>query len=474
YDNDGDLDLALCTGNVGLFDVAFPGDSVSFYFNTRYADDGVDGLRITTPADTVWATLEIRGMSDPSLIFLGLNELHPSSATNFPITSQHFGVPPYTPGVSRGIYIWRTANAVQVRCSTPDLNLDTFDGFFTASVPLPNIATFNLEDPGFGPGEPLVYRNDGGVFVDVSGSILPSYAFVNPRQVSWVDYNNDGRLDLHVIDKGNSAQPNPTDKLYRNTGTNFADVTLFERLRGTSIGLADGGVWGDVDGDGDLDLYLMEGEGPAYYSDGGTSNLFLNEGNRGPSIQLDLVGRDSGRHGVGTRVRLVVNGTSIYRTVEANSWRGFQDPLRVHLGLGGAAAADSLILEWTSGAVDSYGPVPAGFYTLTEGEPPTDAPLGGAGSVGEGFGLGLPLPQPARGTQTFVITSERPTGLDVTIHDVAGRVVRHLHDGPVAAGATSLAWDGRDDHGATVASGVYFVVASDGRRELVRKSVRTR
>jgi len=45
----------------------------------------------------------------------------------------------------------------------------------------------------------------------------------------------------------------------------------------------------------------------------------------------------------------------------------------------------------------------------------------------------------------------------LTIHDVAGRVVRRLADGHVGRGRHVLSWDGRDERGREVASAMYFV-----------------
>jgi flagellar hook assembly protein FlgD len=46
------------------------------------------------------------------------------------------------------------------------------------------------------------------------------------------------------------------------------------------------------------------------------------------------------------------------------------------------------------------------------------------------------------------------------VHDVAGRLVRVLFDGVRAAGAYEVPWDGRDEAGEKVGSGVYFVRVS--------------
>jgi alkaline phosphatase len=48
------------------------------------------------------------------------------------------------------------------------------------------------------------------------------------------------------------------------------------------------------------------------------------------------------------------------------------------------------------------------------------------------------------------------------VHDAAGRRVRVLADVAMRAGPHRLLWDGRDEAGARVASGVYFVSVTGG------------
>lgn len=62
--------------------------------------------------------------------------------------------------------------------------------------------------------------------------------------------------------------------------------------------------------------------------------------------------------------------------------------------------------------------------------------------------------------------------IDVRIHDVRGRLVRRLETAaPVPAGITRLSWDGNDERGVRVASGVYFVHLRASGRMLVRQAV---
>jgi flagellar hook assembly protein FlgD len=57
--------------------------------------------------------------------------------------------------------------------------------------------------------------------------------------------------------------------------------------------------------------------------------------------------------------------------------------------------------------------------------------------------------------------------VEVRVYTVAGRCVRHLVDMNLPAGAYTTTWDGADDRGEMVYSGLYFVLVKDpGRREI--------
>ncbi len=66
----------------------------------------------------------------------------------------------------------------------------------------------------------------------------------------------------------------------------------------------------------------------------------------------------------------------------------------------------------------------------------------------------VPNPFNPRTTIRFAVPAQQHARLD--IHAVDGRLVRRLLDGRVAAGEHAVTWDGRDDAGREVASGVYF------------------
>ncbi|MDP6801716.1 MAG: FlgD immunoglobulin-like domain containing protein [Gemmatimonadota bacterium] len=65
-------------------------------------------------------------------------------------------------------------------------------------------------------------------------------------------------------------------------------------------------------------------------------------------------------------------------------------------------------------------------------------------------------PNPVRTAASIRFSLPRADWATLRIHDVAGRTVRTLLDGPAGVGPHRLVWDGTDDHGGLVASGTYF------------------
>ena len=146
---------------------------------------------------------------------------------------------------------------------------------------------------------------------------------------AFADFDHDGRLDLYVngtITGGASWQ----DSLFRNTGSAFADVTP-PSLRALQ---ADHGVqWGDVDGDGDLDLALTGSR-----SDG--MHLVMRNGLAAADAARGLHVRvvDDKGHATlaGAEVRVYAAGTTRLagaRLVDSGSGYDAQNDMPVHVGV---------------------------------------------------------------------------------------------------------------------------------------------
>ena len=206
----------------------------------------------------------------------------------------------------------------------------------------------------------VLYRNDGGdAFVDVSSAA--GVASSSPSlSASWVDYDEDGLLDLYVANTLVSGY-SPANQMYRNGGDGtFVDVAQ-------SAGVADGGnsygaAWGDYDGDGDPDLYVANVSSMA-------NALYRNEGTTSKWLSVGLASTVSAPDGNGARVTAVVGSQRQTRTSDGGTGWGGQSVGPVLFGFGPTATSvDSLIVEWPSGLVTTQTGV-ATNDTLTLSEP---------------------------------------------------------------------------------------------------------
>jgi hypothetical protein len=115
----------------------------------------------------------------------------------------------------------------------------------------------------------LFANNGDGTFTDVTavaGVGLKEFTY----SASFADYDNDGDLDLYCANYGVGAK----NVLYQNNGDGtFTDVTDAAGVGDKSWSWM--GVWADIDNDGDVDLYVVNGRYPA----GEPNKLFVNNGN---------------------------------------------------------------------------------------------------------------------------------------------------------------------------------------------------
>jgi hypothetical protein len=210
----------------------------------------------------------------------------------------------------------------------------------------------------------LYHNNGNGAFTNVtSGPMLyppsggPSYG------CAWGDYDNDGYLDLFVVNYGgnNALFHNNGNALFHNNGNG----TFTQVFSGAPVQHSGGGscCWVDYDNDGFLDLFLSGGEpGPVPHL------LYHNNGNSNAWLEVKCVGTVANRSAIGTkvRVRATIGGKTFWQ-VRAIGGEGL--PLVAHLGLGDATNVDTLRIEWPSRTVQEFHDVPP-RQILTVTEPP--------------------------------------------------------------------------------------------------------
>jgi hypothetical protein len=91
--------------------------------------------------------------------------------------------------------------------------------------------------------------------------------------------------------------------------------------------------------------------------------------------------------------------------------------------------------------------------------------------AGRAFGLIGAQPSPFSASTRISFATEARTTVSLRIHDASGRVVKTLFDGVEDPGIHDVTWDGKDDGGRDLPSGVYFYSLSSGNRVSSLKSV---
>ena len=260
------------------------------------------------------------------------------------------------------------------------------DGSFTNVAPFAGVAYDQHGMPGSGMGASFadldgdgrldlvasnaasapafVFHNDGlGMFSDVSfssgvgGPTLPRFQWA----AEVFDADNDGMSDIYIASghlQDNVAlftyesyrQP---DQLLRGVGAGvFVDASAEAGITAATDDVSRAVAVGDIDSDGDLDLFLNNSNGPA--------KLLRNEGgDRAHWLMFHVEGTTGPRDGAGARVRVVAGGVSQVR--EARSGAGYlsQSDPRLHFGIGSHKAAELVEVRWPGGAVTTLRDVAA-------------------------------------------------------------------------------------------------------------------
>jgi hypothetical protein len=191
-----------------------------------------------------------------------------------------------------------------------------------------------------------LYENLGnGIFTDrgVSSNISMAAAQFVGWSSSFLDYDNDGDVDIFKTNGALKHLYGQEDQLFQNEGNGkFRDVSLELGEYFSKELVGRGACIGDYDNDGDLDIFIVN-------LNDHCSFLRNNKGNLNNWILIRLTGTSSNRDGVGARLKITAGGKSqIAQKKSTTGYLSHNDP-RMHFGLGKAEKIERIDIVWPSG-----------------------------------------------------------------------------------------------------------------------------
>lgn len=459
FDKDGDLDMYVA--NSQFYDTI---DSVYIYFpDLFYRNEGAYFVEAT---EAVGMGFMFHARQYGSGIALGdwnndgWTDIYVANGANFPnYLWQNMGDGTFTEvafffgcdGINDGGGIYGHSIGACFGDIDNDMDLDLFVANETP------FRGYTTADPS------LLYINQGPPFYFMLDEAWARGIKFYPKQSipTFLDFDNDGWLDLIItgLVNGNYAF------VYQNNGDGtFTDIT--ERA-GIILANGSGVAYADIDKDGDLDIVIEKGNTKYIYR----NQYDLVSGMTNGWVRFRCEGRDANKLGIGTRIYLHANGFWQMREIgtQYGSVRSQCEPI-AHFGLGSSHIADTIIVRWNSGTVETLLNVLCDtMYHLLEGTHLVDErPLPASFDI-------IAYPNPFNSSIAFdfrgatlrssLSGSNASERICVEIFDVNGRLV---HGNPLApvrvseetrTGVAPLIWTPKKE----LSSGVYLAKINIGR-----------
>ena len=183
----------------------------------------------------------------------------------------------------------------------------------------------------------------------------------------FADFDHDGDLDLFVANGDLNPYCTPMDNFYfENKNNQFEQIAYKVGLN--HFGLGRGSVVFDLENDGDLDLLVVNQKPVLAYPVPSRTLLYRNDSISGNWVKVKLQGINAEANGLGSRVKVVCGDRSMIREIDGGgSSHLSQNSTIAHFGLGNATIIDTLEVSWIGGEIQTLTNQPINqLITITE------------------------------------------------------------------------------------------------------------
>jgi len=347
FDNDGDLDIYL-VGGLGVQREVRGGTDRIDYRLVAHQPGTRHGFRFRVDGRLQLDVL-IGGRRRPEMVRLGRGRVAVGELPwmGEPDDDALQGAPEIDDGEDRGVFLWRDGNELVFVFVGDGGRYRAVSGHVAAGGAE---LISELQPPArTHPAPNRLLENTGGSFADVTGRAGVGDP-ASGRDAVFADVDNDGDLDLFVVN-GGTAFSNLPDVLYRNNGDgSFTDITEAAGVMGPVRGRGGSALAFDYDRDGAVDLFACNGDGPPPGNDGPLT-LFRNRTAGGGWVEVDLVGGAANRFAIGALVTARFGDGVLAQQRNAGTGRFSTSVLPLHIGIGKAPEVEIEVL-WPSGATE--------------------------------------------------------------------------------------------------------------------------
>ena len=305
-------------------------------------------------------------------------------------------------------------------------------------------------------GNAFLKNNGNETFTDVAAALGMSV-----NKICWgnnfMDYDNDGDLDLFITASG--GNPYRENVLFKNNNNG-----TFTRVIGSGIDnnyyASYGNAIGDIDNNGYLDMAVLNDNEPCL--------LWKSSGGSNKWIKIKLKGTYSNKEAIGSLIYVYKGGTSFVRTVHCGQSYCSQNSFVQTIGVGTTNIIDSIAVKFPSGIRNSVSNVNTN-QTITIIESGVIGINNNNNEIPSKFTLKQNYPNPFN--PSTVIEYSIPTGGEVALklYDILGNEIATLVNGYKTTG--NYSYNLTENVTLKLGSGIYYYKMTAGHFSETKKMI---